>query len=88
VDAGAVDDALVLRQPRAGDRFQPLGMVGTKRLQDLFVDEKVPRQLRSRTPLLAAEGQIVWVAGRWLADWARVRPETRRVWRLRFRRDE
>jgi tRNA(Ile)-lysidine synthase len=86
VDAGAVAGALILRGPRAGDRFQPLGMTGTKKSQDLFVDEKVPRQYRSRTPLLVAGGRIVWVAGRWLAEWARVRPETRQVWRLRFRR--
>ncbi len=85
VDAGVVGSNLVLRRPRAGDRFQPLGMAGTKKLHDLFVDEKVPRHYRAQTPVLAAEGHIVWVAGRWLAHWARVRPETRQAWRLRLR---
>jgi len=87
VDAGVVGSKLVLRKPRAGDRFQPLGMAGTKKLHDLFVDEKVPRHYRAQTPVLAAEGRIVWVAGRWLAHWARVRPETRQAWRLRLRQD-
>ena len=88
VDAGAVGANLVLRGPRAGDRFQPLGMTGAKKLHDLFVDEKIPRHHRDQTPVLADEGRIVWVAGRWLAQWARVRPETRQVWRLRFRRQD
>ena len=84
VDAGAVGADLVLRRPRAGDRFQPLGMAGTKKLHDLFVDEKAPREFRSRLPVLAAGDRIVWVAGRWLADWARLRPRHRQAWRLRF----
>jgi tRNA(Ile)-lysidine synthase len=89
VDAGILGASLVLRRPLAGDRLQPLGMAGTKKLHDLFVDEKLPRQYRAQTPVLAVNGQtgqIVWVAGRWLAQWARVRPETRRAWRLRLRR--
>jgi tRNA(Ile)-lysidine synthetase-like protein len=87
VDAYAVGASLALRKPRPGDHFQPLGMTGAKKLHDLFVDEKVPRHCRPQTPVLTAKGGIVWVAGRWLAHWARVRPETGQVWRLRFRRD-
>jgi tRNA(Ile)-lysidine synthase len=87
VDASVVGANLALRRPLPGDRFQPLGMAGDKKLHDLFVDEKVPREYRARTPVLAAEGRIVWVAGRWLAHWARVRPETRRAWHLRLRQD-
>lgn len=59
---------LTLRRWRPGDRFRPLGMSGEKKLQDFFVDEKVPRQERARIPLLVAGGRIAWVVGRRIAE--------------------
>jgi tRNA(Ile)-lysidine synthase len=53
-----------VRNRHPGDRFRPLGLVGRKKLQDFFVDHKVPRQERDRVPLVVNEaGRIVWVAG-------------------------
>ena len=47
----------------AGDRIRPLGLGGTKKLQDVFVDAKVPRAERSVWPLLTGRGRILWVPG-------------------------
>jgi len=47
-----------------GDWFQPVGLGGRKKLQDLFVDRKVPRDRRDLIPLVVSgSGRIVWVAG-------------------------
>jgi len=46
-----------------GDRMRPVGLGGTKTLQDLFTDRKVPRALRHTLPVLESNGEIVWVAG-------------------------
>lgn len=46
-----------------GDRMRPTGLEGTKSLQDLFTDRKVPRALRRTLPVVEAKGEIVWVAG-------------------------
>ncbi len=55
---------LCLRSRRDGDRFCPVGMGGRgKKLQDYFVDEKIPRSRRDGIPLLASEADILWVAG-------------------------
>jgi tRNA(Ile)-lysidine synthase len=54
---------LHLRSWRAGDRIAPLGMRGTRKLQDIFTDAKVPRAARARVPVLECAGEIVWVAG-------------------------
>ena len=54
---------LYLRSRRRGDRFQPAGMGGSKKLQDYFVDQKVPRGKRLSIPLLATEKHVVWVMG-------------------------
>jgi tRNA(Ile)-lysidine synthase len=58
----------VVRGWRDGDRMRPAGLGGTKTLQDLFTDGKVPRALRRSLPVLEASGTIVWVAGLAVAD--------------------
>ncbi len=73
---------LRLRTFRAGDRFQPLGMTGIKKLQDFFVDAKIPRAQRPFIPLLLSHDQIVWVVGHRLAESVKVTPQTRRLLRL------
>ena len=56
---------LAVRSWRFGDRHRPLRLGGrSRKLQDLFVDRKVPRAERSRVPIvLDAAGRIVWVMG-------------------------
>ena len=60
--------ALSLRGWRPGDRFRPLGLRGQKKLQDLFVDAKVPRPERARIPLLLSGERIAWVVGQRIAE--------------------
>jgi len=54
---------VLVRPWRDGDRMRPVGVGGTKTLQDLFTDRKVPRALRRTLPVVEADGEIVWVAG-------------------------
>jgi tRNA(Ile)-lysidine synthase len=54
---------LTVRAWREGDRMRPAGLGGSKSLQDLFTDRKVPRALRRTLPVVEARGEIVWVAG-------------------------
>jgi len=54
---------LVLRPWRPGDRIYPVGMEGSKKLQDFFVDEKVPRHQRNRIPVLASAERVLWIVG-------------------------
>jgi tRNA(Ile)-lysidine synthase len=63
VAAPAVGERLVVRAWREGDRMRPVGAGGSKTLQDLFTDRKVPRALRDRLPVVESGGEIVWVAG-------------------------
>ena len=57
LDAGALGEELLVRTWREGDRMRPLGMDGTKTLQDLFTDRGVPRSLRHHLPVVTAAGQ-------------------------------
>jgi tRNA(Ile)-lysidine synthase len=63
VDPAALGGALEVRSWREGDRMRPLGLGGTKSLQDLFTDRKVPRSLRHALPVVTSDGRIVWIAG-------------------------
>lgn len=63
VRAEALAPSAFVRGWREGDRMRPVGLGGTKSLQDLFTDRKVPRELRRTLPVVEARGEIVWVAG-------------------------
>ena len=80
------DGRMWVRGWRPGDRIRPLGMAGTKKVQDLFVDDKVPRDERASTPVVVCERGIVWVVGSRQADWARVPSSAERWLRLEARR--
>lgn len=68
---------LRIRSRRPGDRLQPLGMQGTKKLQDLLTDARVPRGERDGVPLIVAGEQILWVAGYRRSRLALPGPQTR-----------
>lgn len=86
LDAASVGRELRIRAWRPGDRMMPLGMRGKKKVQDLFVDDKVPRWDRHRIPLVTdARGQILWIVGRRISEIARITDRTQRVVRLRAR---
>ena len=63
LDPRVAAGGLVVRAWRPGDRIQPPGLAGTKTLQDLFTDRKVPRAERPRIPIVEAGGEVAWVAG-------------------------
>ena len=68
LDAAALGSELEVRAWRDGDRMQPLGLQGSKTLQDLFTDSRVPRSLRHTLPVVASGGRIAWVAGVAVSD--------------------
>ncbi len=63
LDPGRLGGTLQVRSWRDGDRIRPLGLGGSKSLQDLFTDRKVPRSLRRALPVVTAGDRIAWIAG-------------------------
>lgn len=61
----AVDEPwLVVRTWIHGDRYRPIGAGGSAKLQDLFVNKKVPMEARTTLPVVCRlDGRIVWVPG-------------------------
>lgn len=87
LDAKSMEGPLLVRTRRPGDRFQPLGMSGSKKLQDFMVDSKVPRAWRDRVPLVVAQGRIAWVVGWRPAEWAKARDDGSPDLVIGFRQD-
>ena len=78
-DADALGAAVTVRPWRSGDRIRPAGLGGSKTLQDLFTDRKVPRERRGRVPVVVAAGEIAWVPGLAVGERFRAREGGRSV---------
>jgi len=48
---------------RPGLRMRPVGAPGTRKLQDILTDARVPRHVRDHLPLVFADGRLAWVPG-------------------------
>ena len=84
VDLDRVSFPLVLRSSKAGDRFRPLGLGGGKKLKKFFIDAKIPKSQRPRTPILCSGKRIIWVVGHRLDDSVKVTAKTKRLLRILY----
>ncbi|HTU87428.1 MAG TPA: tRNA lysidine(34) synthetase TilS [Solirubrobacteraceae bacterium] len=76
---------LLVRSWRPGDRIAPVGLKGTKSLQDLFTARRVPRLERASVPVVESGGEIVWVAGLATSERFKVTAATTKAVRLSCR---
>lgn len=78
-DYAKIAAPLSVRNRNRGDRFHPAGMEGrSKKLQDYFTDEKVPRRRRDTVPLLCSGSEIIWIVGMRTDERFLSKPGTRR----------
>jgi len=88
IDLDACGTQLTVRRRQDGDRFQPLGMTGRKKLQDFMVDAKIPGIWRDRVPLVCSGGSIIWVVGWRISDSVKITDSTRRILHISFERSD
>jgi tRNA(Ile)-lysidine synthase len=80
LDQDQVAFPLVVRSRIEGDRISVLGLNGSKKVKDIFIDDKVPPSQRDLIPILAdATGRILWIAGLRRSKHALVTEKTRRI---------
>jgi tRNA(Ile)-lysidine synthase len=83
-DADALGPWLAVRPWQAGDRMRPLGLGGSRTLQDLFTDRKVPREQRALVPVVVSGEEIAWVPGVATGERFAATPSTTRRVTLRW----
>lgn len=81
-DAPRLPERLTVRNFRRGDRIQPLGMAGHKKVKDLFIERKTPLSVRSTLPIVVAGSEILWIPGHGRSEAAKIGPETQTILRL------
>ncbi len=73
---------MLLRNALPGDRFLPLGMQGTQKVKKFFINNKIPREIRRKTPVLVSRNTIVWIVGHRIDERAKVIQQTRNVLKI------
>jgi tRNA(Ile)-lysidine synthase len=85
MDRDRIAFPLTLRSPEPGDRFRPLGLGGSKKVKDFFMDVKIPRSRRRLIPILCSPDHIVWIVGHRVDDRVKVTPQSTRFIELRYK---
>ncbi|MFO7152718.1 MAG: tRNA lysidine(34) synthetase TilS [Bacillota bacterium] len=85
LDYEKIKEPLGVRNRRPGDRFIPFGSHFSKKLQDFFVDNKVPARERDRVPLVVSGERILWVCGMRIDERFKVTDRTKRILVLEFK---
>ncbi len=86
-DAERVGPVVTFRHWRPADRFQPIGMKKTVKLQDMFTNLKIPRNQRHERVVATTEtGDIFWVEGIRIAERYKIEPSTTQTLQWRWRR--
>lgn len=79
-DAQQLEFPLTVRNRKPGDAMKVMGLNGTKKVKDIFIDEKIPPSLRSRIPVVTdAQDRILWIPGIRRSSIAAVGPQTSSV---------
>ncbi len=87
LDCSALPQVLCVRSRRDGDRFYPLGAPGEKKLSDVFIDRKIPKERRD-VPLLCAGDDVYYVSGIGCSELAKVRDDTREILHIIYNRGD
>jgi tRNA(Ile)-lysidine synthase len=62
-DFDKINNNISIRNRNDGDKITPLGMSGNRKLKDIFIDVKIPKEERDNIPILCFDEKIAWVIG-------------------------
>ena len=87
IDADRIPTDAIWRFRQEGDTFAPLGLGGSKKLKDYFIDKKIPQRMRNNIPVLASGNRILIVADVEIADELKITENTRRYYKVNYEKD-
>jgi tRNA(Ile)-lysidine synthase len=79
IDMEAITFPLTVRSFKEGDRFTPLGMSGSQKVKTFFINQKIARSERQRSPILLSGERIIWVGGYRIDDSVKVTEKTQKL---------
>lgn len=87
-DYDNIEEKITIRFRRDGDKMKPLGMSGSKKLKDIFINLKIPREERDRIPILEFDSKIVWMVGYKTSEDFKVTKDTKKLLKVVFQRKD
>jgi tRNA(Ile)-lysidine synthase len=84
-DYDKIKDNLIVRSKKEGDIIIPLGFKGRKKLKELFIDSKIPRDERCRIPIVSSGNDIIWVVGLKISDIYKIDNNTKKILRMEYK---
>lgn len=87
-DYDKIKESIVIRNRRDGDKMKPLGIMGTKKLKDIFINLKVPREERDIIPLVCFNNEIAWMVGYKVSESFKITNDTQKILKISFEREE
>lgn len=84
ISGDLVEELFEIRKWKAGDKFYPIGMKGTKKISDFLSDEKISSHRKRENLVLTNSGKIVWVIGLRIDNRFKVIPETKKILKLTY----
>lgn len=87
-DYDNIEKEIIIRYRKDGDRITPLGMNGSKKLKDIFINLKVPREKRDNIPILCFDDKISWIVGYKTSQESKITHDTKNILKITFDRKE
>ena len=87
-DLDKVNNNILLRSRMNGDKIIPLGMKGSKKLKDIFIDMKIPKEERYNIPVLCFDEKIAWIIGVRTSEEYKLTDKSKNILKVVVRRKE
>jgi len=84
IDEEKIKNQLVARNRKEGDRFTPIGMMGSKKLKNFLIDRKVPKERRDDLLLICDGDEVVWIAGDVISEKYKLEKESRTALKIKI----
>ena len=81
-DFDKIDGIINIRNRKNGDKIIPLGMKGSKKVKDIFIDMKIPQERRDYIPIMESNNEIFWIVGVKLSDKFKVDDKTTKILKI------
>ncbi|MDS0525294.1 tRNA lysidine(34) synthetase TilS [Clostridium sp. SHJSY1] len=83
-----INGNIIIRQRKNGDKMIPFGMKGNKKLKDIFIDMKIPKEERELIPIIQFDENIAWIFSVKISELYKVTEETERILKISVKRKD
>ncbi|MBU3090295.1 tRNA lysidine(34) synthetase TilS [Clostridium gasigenes] len=87
-DYDKIRKGIIIRTRKDGDKIRPLGMTGNKKLKDIFINNKVPKDERDIVPIICFDNNISWIVGHKVSEDYKVTQKIEKIIKIKLVRKE